>query len=257
MNTIRPPISEATRPTRRPAADETSRATAPVDAAGSTTSAAAVEGPVAESSSRPQLRSGDPSSRRAGQNASHSAQQLQARLAGPRPAGLGLGPGYGSLNRLGSELASRDPRFGDATPQTRAATSLALAIGGTEVFSKGTGATDFFTRRGGTGMNMLGFGQFNLAYHRRATSTPEGYTKLMGDILTGQARMPDSKSRSNHVVNLAAAVERGAIRSGEDLRLWMRENRFGGSNWQGIDDGWRRVPGLADQLVTYLRGGAR
>ena len=31
---------------------------------------------------------------------------------------------------------------------------------------------------------------------------------------------------------------------------------FGGSNWQGIDDGWGRNPGLADALVHFLRANA-
>jgi LAS superfamily LD-carboxypeptidase LdcB len=34
----------------------------------------------------------------------------------------------------------------------------------------------------------------------------------------------------------------------------MQSNGLGGSNWQGVDDGWGRNPGLADSLVNYLEG---
>ena len=35
----------------------------------------------------------------------------------------------------------------------------------------------------------------------------------------------------------------------------MRSAGLGGNNWQGVDDGWGRVDGLSDQLVSYLRSG--
>lgn len=169
---------------------------------------------------------------------------------------LDLPAGYESLERLGSTLGEKDPRFSQDTPEGRSATALALAIGGTEVYGKGTKGSDFFTRKGGTGNNMLGFAQFNQKYHAGKTNTPEKYTKFLGDILHGQARMPDSKSKANHVQALTNAVSSGKIKTGQDLRNFMAQQRFGGSNWQGIDDGWGRNPGLADSLVNFLRQGA-
>jgi hypothetical protein len=115
--------------------------------------------------------------------------------------------------------------------------------------------TDFFTRRGGTGNNMLGFAQFNLAYHRQTTNTPEKYARYVGDILTGARRMPNSAPAADHVRALTDAVASGQVRTGNDLRSFMDRRGFGGSNWQGIDDGWSRNPGLADALVRFLREG--
>lgn len=179
-------------------------------------------------------------------------QQIAATGSGPAR----LGPGYESLNQLSGQLSNLDGRFNPGTAKGRAAQALALAIGGTEVYSKGSRATDFFTRRGGTGNNMLGFGQFNLAYHTNKTNTPQKYAGFMGDILTGRAAMPNGRPGRDHAANLVNAVESGVVRNGNDLKNWMRQNRFGGSNWQGIDDGWSRVPGLGDQLVNFIRGGA-
>jgi hypothetical protein len=65
--------------------------------------------------------------------------------------------------------------------------------------------------------------------------------------------MPDSKTQSNHVQALTEAVSTGRIRNGRDLQNFMLQRRFGGSNWQGIDDGWGRTPGLANALVQFLR----
>ena len=173
-----------------------------------------------------------------------------------QPGGrLDLPQGYESLEKLSGELAQRDPRFNTDTASGRAATALALAIGGTEVYGKGTTGTDFFTRRGGTGNNMLGFAQFNQKYHAGKTNTPEKYTKFLGDILTGQSRMPNSRRGGNHVEALTRAMESGQIRTGQDLRNFMTQRGFGGSNWQGIDDGWGRNPGLANALVGFLNGG--
>lgn len=172
------------------------------------------------------------------------------------PPALKLPSGYQSLSRLSDELSKRDPRFSSETAQGRAAKALALAIGGTEVYGRGSKGKDFFTRRGGTDNNMLGFGQFNLAYHRNATNTPSKYTRFMGDILTGQARMPNGRRGSNHAQALSQAVASGKVKNGADFRKFMLQRGFGGSNWQAIDDGWHRVPGLAESLVKYLRSGS-
>lgn len=40
------------------------------------------------------------------------------------------------------------------------------------------------------------------------------------------------------------------------LLQWMRQQGLGGSNWQGVGDGFGRVPGLSDQLLRQLQGGA-
>lgn len=174
----------------------------------------------------------------------------QTPSSGPQ---LQLPGGYESLQKLSGSLAQKDPRFNQATPDGRAATALALAIGGTELYGKGTRGEDFFTRRGGTGNNMLGFAQFNQAYHQSKTNTPEKYTKFLGDILHGRSSMPNGRAGSNHVQALNQAVQSGKIKTGEDLRAFMKQRGFGGSNWQGIDDGWGRNPGLANSLVQYLR----
>jgi hypothetical protein len=185
-----------------------------------------------------------------------AVQQLQASTTAPTTSGPRLPDGYGSLERLAGRLHALDDRFSPDTPQGRSALAMALAIGGTEVYGRNTTGTDFFTRRGGTGRNMLGFAQFNLAYHRQSTSTPEKYTRFVGDILTGTRRMPNSAPASDHVSALTDAVQAGRIQTGADLRAFMDRRGFGGSNWQGIDDGWSRNPGLADALVQFLRDGA-
>ena len=191
-----------------------------------------------------------------------AAADKPAAAAADKPAAtepgkaLDLPAGYESLEKLSKSLADKDPRFSTQTPEGRSATALALAIGGTEMYGKGRTATDFFTSKGGTGNNMLGFGQFNQKYHSAKTNTPEKYTKFMGDILTGDARMPNSKPASNHVKALTEAVKSGRIKDGQDLRNFMTQRGFGGSNWQGIDDGWGRNPGLANSLVSFLRQGA-
>jgi hypothetical protein len=164
---------------------------------------------------------------------------------------LGLGAGFESLEALAGELSRLDERFVPATSKGRATLALALALGGTEVYSRGTSATDFFTRRGGTGNNMLGFAQYNLKYHADKTDTPEKYAKFTADILTGRAPMPNGKSRKDFAAALAQAVAAGSVR---DLGAWMRQQGFGGSNWQGIDDGWKRVPGLSERLIGFVRG---
>ncbi len=168
---------------------------------------------------------------------------------------LALPSGYGPLEQLAQELGRLDGRFTTRTLEGRSALAFALAIGGTEVHGRHTTATDFFTRRGGTGNDMLGFAQFNLAFHRSRTSTPARYVDFLGDILTGQALMPNSAPASNHVAALRDAITSGRVRTGADFRAFLDARGFGGSNWQGIDDGWGRNPGLADALVAFLRAG--
>ena len=185
-------------------------------------------------------------------------QQRLAAVSGGVPAadrGPKLPAGYGSLQKLSKTLPTLDPRFSSSSPHGRSTMALALAIGGTEVYGAGSSGADFFTRRGGTANNMRGFAQFNLAFHNRATSTPERYARLVGDIMNGAAPMPNSASPSNHAAALTKAVRNGTVANGAELRRFMDDRGFGGSNWQGIDDGWHRVPGLGDALVQHVKDG--
>ena len=182
-----------------------------------------------------------------------SPTMVQAPVAAKSTPSLKLPSGYRSLERLGSQLAKRDPRFSLDTADGRSAQALALAIGGTEVYSRGSSATDFFDRMGGSGNRMKGFAQFDQAYHRGKTSNPSRYTRFVGDILTGKASMPNGRRGSNHARALSQAVESGQVRNGKDLVRFMKQRGFGGSNWEGIDHGQGRVPGLADGLVRFLR----
>ncbi len=187
-------------------------------------------------------------------NAQVPLESARATPVGPKaPTTLSLPKGFKSLERLGSELAKRDPRFSLETADGRSAQALAAAIGGTEVYTRGTKATDFFTRMGGTGGRMKGFAQFNQAYHSGKTSSPARYTRAVGDILTGKASMPNGTRGSNHASALTQATQSGQIKNGKDLIRFMKQRGFGGSNWQGIDDGWSRNPGLADGLVNFLK----
>jgi hypothetical protein len=187
----------------------------------------------------------------------HVARSRSTLLADATPASTAQGPalpaGYGSLDKLAATLPKLDRRFTSQTVEGRATMALALAIGGTEAFGKGQTGTDFFTRRGGTGNNMRGFAQYNLAYHDRATRTPQGYAKHVADMMTGARVMPNSEPASNHAAALVTAIRNGSVDSGADLARFMRRRGFGGSNWQGIDDGWSRAPGLGDALIRYVR----
>jgi len=169
---------------------------------------------------------------------------------------LDLPAGYGSLEKLAGELVTLDGRFATTTSSGRSALAIALAIGGTEVFGQGATGIDFFTRRGGTGNNMLGFAQFNLAYHAAETSSPQRYAAYLADILTGVEVMPNSDPAANHASALSAAIADGRVRDGAGLRAFLDARGFGGSNWQGIDDGWGRTPGLGDALVRFLQSSA-
>ena len=184
-------------------------------------------------------------------------QRLAAVSGGVSAADRGpkLPADYGSLQKLSKTLPTLDPRFSSSSPNGRATMALALAIGGTEVYGAGTSGTDFFTRRGGTANTMRGFAQFNLAFHNRATSTPERYARLVGDIMNGEAPMPNSASPADHAAALTKAVRNGTVENGADLRRFMDDRGFGGSNWQGIDDGWDRGPGLGDALVQHVKDG--
>jgi peptidoglycan hydrolase-like protein with peptidoglycan-binding domain len=123
---------------------------------------------------------------------------------------LALPSGYGPLEQLAQELGRLDGRFTTRTLEGRSALAFALAIGGTEVHGRHTTATDFFTRRGGTGNDMLGFAQFNLASTglaralRRATST--------SSVTSSRARRscPTARRRRTTSPRCAMRSRRGA-----------------------------------------------
>jgi hypothetical protein len=131
-----------------------------------------------------------------------------------------------------------------------------LAIGGTEHFGLNQRETNFFTKMGGTGNNMMGFAQFNLGAHNRANiDTPQEYVDYLADMLTGSRPRPDGRAQVDYASRLRSAVQSGQINSGRELEQWLRSAGLGRNNWQALDDGWSRTPGLSDQLLRMLRGG--
>lgn len=171
------------------------------------------------------------------------------------PARLSLGKGYKTLEVLGRDLQSRTPEIFGGDSKGKAALAIALAIGGTEVFGKGKKVDDFYDLMGGTNNKMRGFAQFNTRYYGDdKIGSPEKYAALLGRMITGKHRFPNGKVRLDAAGKLVADIKSGKVKDGRDFVQWLKRNRFGGSNWQGIDDGWERVPGLADQLVDFVRG---
>jgi hypothetical protein len=167
--------------------------------------------------------------------------------------GLGLPPGYQSLQGLANQYLVNHPMFAPTTRDGASALVLALGIGGTEAFGRGTQRTDWFTRMGGTGNNMKGFAQYNQVYHARNTANPQSYLNTLGGTLHGQTRTPNSARKFDFAGNLTSQVLGGRVNTGSDLIRFMQGTGLGGSNWQGVSDGWKRVPGLADTLVDYLK----
>jgi hypothetical protein len=165
---------------------------------------------------------------------------------------LKLPQGYESLNLLAETLIT-NKYFDQSTAKGRAALATALLIGGGEAFGKGTTRTDFFTYMGGTGDMMKGFAQFNTTIRefREKTKSPDSYMNLLGSMLTGERTLPRGIGRFNSA-ELASAVQQGKVTSGKQLIQFI-QNRIDKVSWQGLYDGMRRVPGLADQLVNYLR----
>ena len=169
-----------------------------------------------------------------------------------------LGQGYEALEELGSQLPQLSTRFSSETPQGVAAQVLALAIGGTEVYSRGSNQRDFFSRRGGATLDgrpntMLGFGQFNQDYHAQHTQNPRDYANYIGEMLTGARAQPNGSQARDFAGALVQAFQSGQLHSGQQLGDWIRASGLGGSNWQGISDGWSRVPGLEQHLFRVLR----
>jgi hypothetical protein len=170
---------------------------------------------------------------------------------------LNLPKRYNILTKLGNTLEALNPVFSQSTPHGRAALAIAISIGGTETYGSLRNTKDFFTLMGGgkkVGNRMMGFAQFDTRYHRDKINTPQKYAKFMADIITGKRRMPNGKSSGDAVSALEKAIMDGQVKEEKDLISWLKANRFGGSNWQGIDDGWTRVPGLAKSLIDFVKG---
>ena len=173
---------------------------------------------------------------------------------------------YDILEKLGYRLTGLDKRFNMQTPEGRSAIAIALTLGGTEVYGLLKSPKQFFTLLGGykedpeTGKiiynKMKGFAQFDIDLHGDKIDTPEKYAKHLANIITGISRMPNSTRSSDFVSDLANKVLAGKIKNKAQFIQWFRQNKFGGSNWQGINDGWGRVsdPDLADPLIKYIRG---
>lgn len=171
-----------------------------------------------------------------------------------------LPKGFESLQMLKGQLVKLNPQvFNTQSTEGRAALAIALSIGGTEVYGRGHKGKDFFSVLGGRDLQgaentMKGFAQFNTKYHGDKISTPEKYVKFLGDIITGKRSMPNGKTKIDAVNRLVQDIESEKIRDKADFKNWLRTNNFGGSNWQGIDDGWERVPGLADWALNFIKG---
>lgn len=190
----------------------------------------------------------------ANQKAAAQAPAPVVRTVGGGAGAPKLGQGYDALNELGGQLA-QNKYFNPSTAEGRGRLAIALGIGGSEAFEKNTTRRSFYTYKGGTGNNMQGFGQFNNAYHKDIINTPEKYQNFFGQILAGERRLPNSqKGIGDYGAELTKAVQSGQVQTGQQLIKWMQANKLGGSNWQGVDDGWKRNPDLANQLVQYLKG---
>lgn len=176
---------------------------------------------------------------------------------GKEKSNLTIPEKYNILNKLGNSLSALHPLFNPSTSHGRAALAIALSIGGTETYGSLKGTKDFYTIMGGgrkVGNRMKGFAQFDTKYHQNKINTPKKYASFLANIITGKERMPNGKSSGDAVAGLERAILSGKVKGEEDLIRWLKANRFGGSNWQGIDDGWSRVPGLGDYLVEFVGG---
>lgn len=196
-----------------------------------------------------------------GDGHNHGTQQYSppAPSGPPTPRAAGgslpnLGAGYGSIQKFQGILA-QNPYYNTSTPEGRARLAITSVIGGSEMYGKGSTGTDFFNSRGGTGNNMLGALQYNLAYHNSAINTPQKYVNFSGEIFAGKRALPNGRKGQDFGAALNQAIASGQIKNGSDMVAWMRKSGLGGSNWQGVDDGIKRIPGLADAYVNWLKSG--
>jgi tape measure domain-containing protein len=213
---------------------------------------------ITDASGNVVLKTGHGDNRRAVPTDRALQAQAQARSSGGgggSRGGLNLGSGYESLSSLGNQLM-QNQYFNPTSPEAAARLAIALGIGGTEAFGQGVTRTDHFSIMGGTNNNMRGFGQFNQAYHAGRTGNAQDYTNFMGQILNGETAQPNGRQAQDFGKMLADAVTSGTVQNGQQLINWMQSSGLGGSNWQGVDDGWSRSPGLANQLVQMIRSSA-
>lgn len=75
----------------------------------------------------------------------------------------------------------------------------------------------------------------------------------MADIIGGRSRLPNGRRGVDAATGLVNAIRDGKVKGEKDFIKWLKDNRFGGSNWQGIDDGWGRVPGLGTALLKFIK----
>jgi murein DD-endopeptidase MepM/ murein hydrolase activator NlpD len=143
-----------------------------------------------------------------------------------------------------------------------------LTIAGTEAFGKNSRDRNWFTKRGGTGSNYLGFAQMDMNLHKgKGIFKEESYIETIGKMIHGQISTPTSKGKIN-LAGLVQAVEQGQIKSGQDFEAYLRTYGRGNldrlnplnistNDWHGlgpnsIGGGWSRVPGLSNALVGYI-----
>ena len=167
--------------------------------------------------------------------------------------GGSLGSGYGALEGLQRRLAGNQ-YFNPGTPNGASALALASLIAGSETLGQGSSRSDYFTMKGGSNDAMRGAFQFNTEFFERQTRTEQDQVNLLGRMLTGQSALPNGGSTKDLAQMLTDAIQRGTVSNGNQLVTWARNQGLGGSNWQGIDDGIGRIPGLANQLVRSLQG---
>jgi len=161
------------------------------------------------------------------------------------------------VNGISNTLEKMNPAvYNDNTIQGRAAKAIAAMLSGVEVYGTMKSPSDMFTMMGGGDRvqnRMQGFAQFDTKYHKEKINTPAKYVDFFTKTIKGQIRFPNSKQRLDAVSDLVEQINNGSIKKGEDLIRWARTRKFGGSNWEGIDIGWGRVPGLAQSLVDYVK----
>ena len=163
---------------------------------------------------------------------------------------------YGILKVLGDELSGLDSDFNLDSERGRAALAIALAIGGTETYGSLKDKKDFYTLMGGgkrVNNRMKGFAQFDTRYHKDKIDTPRKYAGYLADIIGGRSRLPNGRRGVDAATGLVNAIRDGKVKGEKDFIKWLKDNRFGGSNWQGIDDGWGRVPGLGTALLKFIK----
>jgi tape measure domain-containing protein len=180
------------------------------------------------------------------------APQSQSQSSTPRL------PGVQTMTRSAQQYAPQ--AFDDRNLEGRARIAILQAIVGTEVtdWASSRRSAQQMSQMRGENPNMLGPYQFNLKYHRQRASTLQGQQQFLGDILSGRARTPDSKSQKDYGKELAALIQQGKINSGSELRQYLSRSLGyeGGRNWQGLTDGWNRAGGLENRLFSYLKNSA-